>query len=93
MLEGGEPLAEPERVGRADGKDSDAALGAAGTAEEMRAAARRGVGEGAVYESDKGVVLLRERARLDGFLSPVRCAPILRWYRYAKDGRDDPRRW
>jgi hypothetical protein len=57
MLEGGESLAEPEGVGRAYGKDSDAALGAAGAAEEMRAAARRGVGEGAVYKSDKRAVL------------------------------------
>ena len=63
MLEGGEPLAEPEGVCGADGKDSDAALGATGAAEEMGAAARRGVGEGAVYESDKGIVLLaKERA-------------------------------
>ena len=57
MLKGGEPLAEPEGVGGAYGKYPDAALGAAGAAEEMRGAARRGVDEGAVYQSDKRDVL------------------------------------
>src|ERR1700757_2597563 len=32
------------------------------------------------------------KSSLDGFLSPVRCAPILRWYRYARDVRWSPRR-
>ena len=38
-----------------DGEDSDAAVGAAGMADEVRAATVVGIGYGGVYDLDEGV--------------------------------------
>ena len=60
MPEGGEALFQPQSVGRADGEDSNAALRAAGTAQEVRPAAFRGIGKGAIDQRNKSAVLALE---------------------------------
>jgi hypothetical protein len=52
LLEGGEAFAEACAVFVGDGEDADAALRAAGMADEMMAAALVGVGYGCVYDLD-----------------------------------------
>ncbi len=54
LFEGGEAFAEAGGVFVGDGEDSDAALGAAGMADEVMAAALVGVGYGGVYDLDEG---------------------------------------
>ena len=54
LFEGGEAFAEAGCVLVGDGEDSDAALGAAGMADEVRAAAVVGVGYCGVYDLDEG---------------------------------------
>ena len=51
--EGSEAFAEAGRVLLRDGEDADAALGAAGAADEVRAAAGSGGGEGGGYDLDQ----------------------------------------
>ena len=51
--EGGEAVAEAGGVLLRDGEDADAALGAAGAADEVRAAAGGGGGEGGGYDLDE----------------------------------------
>jgi hypothetical protein len=51
--EGGEAFAEAGGVLLRDGEDSDAALGAAGAADEVLAAAGGGGGEGGGYDLDE----------------------------------------
>jgi hypothetical protein len=55
LFERGEAFAETGGVFVGNGKDSDAALGAAGAADEVRAAAAVGVGYGCVYDLDEGL--------------------------------------
>lgn len=57
LLEGGEAGLQPESIRRADGKGTDAALGTAGTAEEMRTAAFGCVGKGSVDQGDEAMIL------------------------------------
>jgi hypothetical protein len=52
LLEGSEAFAQTRSVFVGDGEDTDAALGAAGMADEMMAAALVGVGYGCVYDLD-----------------------------------------
>ncbi len=53
LLEEREAFAEAGCVFMGDGEDADAALGAAGSADEVRAAASVGVGYGGVYDLDE----------------------------------------
>ena len=53
LFEGGEAFAEAGCVFVGDGEDADAALGAAGFADEVLAAALVGVGYGGVYDLDE----------------------------------------
>jgi hypothetical protein len=55
LFECGEALAKARAVLMGDGEDSDAALGAAGFADEVVAAALVGVGNGGVYDLDETV--------------------------------------
>jgi hypothetical protein len=52
LLEGGEAFAQACAVFVGDGEDADAALRAAGMADEMMASALVGVGYGCVYDLD-----------------------------------------
>ena len=52
LFEGGESCAEAGCVFVGDGEDADAALGAAGVADEVMASATVGVGYGGVYDLD-----------------------------------------
>jgi hypothetical protein len=61
----GEAFAEARGVLVRDGEDSDAALGAAGFADEMLATALVGVGHGCVYDLNEGLL---HRERVDGAL-------------------------
>ena len=54
LVEGGEAFAEAGCVLVGDGEDADAALGAAGAADEVVATAAVGVGYGGVYDLDEG---------------------------------------
>jgi hypothetical protein len=63
LVEGGEAFAEARCILVGNGKDSDAALGAAGFADEVVAASVVGVGYGSVYDLDQvghgnGLVIL-----------------------------------
>jgi hypothetical protein len=49
-------LFQPESIGGADGESSDAALGAAGTAEKMLAAPGCGVSKGSVHQSNECII-------------------------------------
>jgi hypothetical protein len=53
--EGGKTFAEAGGIFMRDGEDSDAALGAAGAADEMRAAAAVGVGYCGIDDLDEGL--------------------------------------
>jgi hypothetical protein len=53
LVEGGEAFAEARCILVGDGEDSDAALGAAGFADEMLAAAAVGVGHSGIYDLDE----------------------------------------
>ena len=55
LAEGFESFAETSSVFVGDGEDADAALGAAGFADEVLAAALVGVGYGGVYDLDEGL--------------------------------------
>ena len=55
MFEGGEAFAEAGCVLVGDGEDADAALGAAGVADEVMAAALVGVGYCGVYDLDESL--------------------------------------
>ena len=55
MFEGREAFAEAGGVLVGYGEDADAALGAAGFADEVRAAAVVGVGYGCVYDLDESI--------------------------------------
>ena len=57
LFEGGEAFAETGCVLVGDGEDADAALGAAGMADEVGAATTVGVGYGGVYDLDEAMVL------------------------------------
>ena len=52
LFEYGEAFAQTRSVFVGDGEDTDAALGAAGMADEVMAAALVGVGYGCVYDLD-----------------------------------------
>jgi len=52
LFKGGEGFAEAEGVLLGDGEDADAALGAAGVADEVMASALVGVGHCGVYDLD-----------------------------------------
>jgi hypothetical protein len=60
MRQCGEALLQPQSVGRSDGKHANTALCATGATQQMRAAAFRGIGKGAVDERDKSTVLASE---------------------------------
>jgi hypothetical protein len=63
LFEGGEAFAETGRVVVGYGEDADAALGAAGFADEVVAATLVGVGYCGVYDLDEG----RHGLRTDSF--------------------------
>jgi hypothetical protein len=52
LLEGGEAFAQACAILVGDGEDADAALRAAGMADEMMATALVGVGYGCIYDLD-----------------------------------------
>jgi hypothetical protein len=56
LFEGEQALAEPVRVLLRDGEDADTALGAAGFADQVRAAATVGVGYGSVNDLNEQMV-------------------------------------
>jgi hypothetical protein len=58
--EGGEALFQSQSVGRADSEYSNAALRAACPAQEVRPAAFRGIGEGAINKRHESAVLALE---------------------------------
>jgi hypothetical protein len=60
LFQGRESVPEPERIGRPDGKDSNTALGTAWAAQQMGAASDGGIGEGAIDQGDKALVLVSE---------------------------------
>jgi len=58
--EGGEALIQAQSVGGSDGEYSNAALRAARAAQEVRPAAFRGIGKGAIDERNESAVLALE---------------------------------
>jgi hypothetical protein len=55
LVEGGEAFAEARCILVGNGEDSDAALGAAGFTDEVRATAAIGVGNSGIYDLDEGL--------------------------------------
>ncbi|HZD46028.1 MAG TPA: hypothetical protein VE109_08095 [Acidobacteriaceae bacterium] len=60
MRKGGETPDQSQSIGGSDREDSDAALRAACAAQEVRPAAFRGIGKGAIDERNESAVLVLE---------------------------------